>query len=236
MNTKSDAAVHTETIEPMAVAVDCVVFGLDDEDLKVLLIVRDQAPFEGHWALPGGFVGRDETLEQAARRELEEEAGLKRVYLEQFCAFDAIGRDPRGRVLSVAYYALVNVRDHRVRAATDARRAAWVAVKKAPPLAFDHKTILRLALQRLKEKVRHQPTGFELLPPKFSLSQLRNLYETILERSLDKRNFRRKVLHLGFLDDTGEVETGVSHRAARLYQFNKSKYRRLVQEGVNFEL
>ncbi len=219
-----------------ALTVDCVVFGLDDEDLKVLLVQRGLEPFAGAWALPGGFVRMDETLEGAARRELEEEAGLRDVFLEQLYTFGEPGRDPRDRVVSVAYYALVNIRDHRVQAATDARNAAWFAVADPPGLAFDHIEILRVALARLKGKVRYQPIGFELLPPKFTLSQLQHLYETILERRLDKRNFRRKVLATDLLQETDEVETDVAHRAARLYRFDAAKYRKLTKRGFLFEL
>jgi 8-oxo-dGTP diphosphatase len=219
-----------------ALTVNCVVFGLDDEDLKVLLVQRDSEPLAGHWALPGGLVRLDETLDEAARRELREEAGLSKVFLEQLYTFGDLDRDPCERVVTVAYYALVNIRDHRVQAATDARSAAWFAVLDAPTLAFDHRRIVRAALERLGGKVRYQPIGFELLPEEFTLSQLQHLYETILERPLDKRNFRRKLLALGFLEETDTVEQGVAHRAARLYRFNESKYRRLTKQGVLFEL
>jgi 8-oxo-dGTP diphosphatase len=219
-----------------ALTVDCVVFGVDDEDLKVVLIQRDLEPFSGKWSLPGGFVHVDETLDDAARRELEEEAGLSKVFLEQLYTFGDLNRDPRERVVTVAYYALVNIRDHRVHAATDARNAAWFPVLDTPTLAFDHRKILRVALDRLKGKVRYQPIGFELLPAKFTLSQLQHLYETILERELDKRNFRRKVLSMDFLEETDEIEQDVAHRAARLYRFNETKYRRLVKEGFLFEV
>ncbi len=219
-----------------ALTVDCVVFGLDDEDLKVLLIQRDLEPFAGTWALPGGFVHMDEALEQAARRELEEEAGLRGVFLEQLYTFGAPDRDPRGRVVSVAHYALVNIRDHRVRAATDARSAAWFAVADPPALAFDHAEILHTALGRLKGKVRYQPIGFELLPEEFTLSQLQDLYEKTLETPLDKRNFRRKVLSMGLLEETDQVQTDVAHRAARLYRFDAAKYEKLSKQGFLFEL
>ena len=218
-----------------ALAVDIVVFGLDD-DLKVLLIKRDLEPFQGKWALPGGFVRMDETLDEAARRELDEETGVSRLYLEQLYTFGDPGRDPRERVVSVAYYALVKLSDHRVKAATDAREAAWFSVDDLPRLAFDHDKILQSALTRLKSKVRYQPIGFELLPPKFTLSALQKLYESVLERALDKRNFRKKVLTMGFLEDTEEVEQDVAHRAARLYRFDKKRYQELTKEGFHFEL
>ena len=221
-----------------ALTVDCVVFGLDDEDLKVLLVQRDLPPFKDRWALPGGFVRMEESVDDAARRELREETGLtlNDLYLEQLYTFGDTGRDPRGRVVSVAYYALVNLADHRVQAATDARDAAWFSVSDTPSLAFDHDEILGVALDRLKGKVRYQPIGFELLPPKFTLSQLQRLYETVLERPLDKRNFRKKILSMGVLVETDEVQQDVAHRAARLYRFDEDRYRRLVQKGFNFEI
>lgn len=219
-----------------ALTVDCVVFGLDEADLKVLLIQRDLEPFAGRWALPGGFVHIDETLDQAARRELQEETGLTKVFLEQLYTVGDVVRDPRERVITVAYYALVRLSDHQVQAATDARNAAWFAIDDLPKLAFDHETIVAMALQRLQGKVRYQPIGFELLPPKFSLTRLQQMYEIILERELDKRNFRKKVLSLDILQDLDEVEQDVAHRAARLYRFDERKYRQKVKDGFNFEI
>ena len=219
-----------------AVTVDCVVFGLDDEDLKVLLIQRDIEPFIGKWALPGGFVALGETLEESALRELREETGLTKVFLEQLYTFGNPGRDPRERVVTVAYYALVKLLDHKIQAATDARNAAWFAVDDLPKLAFDHDEIVSTALSRLQGKVRYQPIGFELLPPKFSLTQLQRMYEIILERELDKRNFRKKVLSLDILRELDEVEQDVAHRAARLYRFDERKYRQLIKDGFNFEI
>ncbi len=219
-----------------ALTVDCVVYGLDEEDLKVLLIQRDHGPFAGRWALPGGFVHVDESLDDAARRELEEETGVKIDYLEQLYSFGKVDRDPRERVVSVAYYALVKLSDHRVHAATDARRAAWFAVTDVPALAFDHAEILQVAHTRLQGKVRYQPLGFELLPRKFTMRQLQHLYETILGRPLDKRNFRKKILGMNLLEELEEVETDVAHRAARLYRFDKRKYQRLSKRGFDFEI
>lgn len=219
-----------------AVTVDCVVFGLDDEDLKVLLIRRDLPPFEDKWALPGGFVRIDETLDEAARRELQEETSLERVFLEQLYTFGGIDRDPRERVITVAYYALVRLSDHRVQAATDARDAVWFAMDDLPPLAFDHDQILETAHQRLQGKVRYQPIGFELLPPKFTLTQLQKLYEIVLGRVLDKRNFRKKIQGMGILEELDEVEKDVAHRAARLYRFDKKEYGRMVKQGFHFEI
>ncbi|GAB5559251.1 MAG: NUDIX domain-containing protein [Synoicihabitans sp.] len=219
-----------------AVTVDAVVFGFDETDLKVLLIQRAQSPHKGEWAIPGGFVELDEDLETAARRELEEETGLRRLFLEQLYTFGAPERDPRERVISVAYYALVKLTDHAVRAASDARNVAWFPVADLPELAFDHEEVMDVALKRLKGKIRYEPIGFELLPKAFPLSELQRLYETLLEHPLDKRNFRKKILSMGLLEDTGEIQQDVAHRAARLYRFDQKAYRRLLKKGFNFEL
>ena len=219
-----------------ALTVDIVVFALDEEDLQVMLIQRDLQPFRGQWALPGGFVRVEETLEEAARRELQEETGLKDIYLEQLFTFGDVDRDPRERVVTVAYYALVNLAGHDVRASTDARNAAWFPVHDVPELAFDHREILQTAHQRLRGTVRYRPIGFELLPDKFTLRQLQHLYEVILDRELDKRNFRKKVLAMEIVKETREIEKDVAHRAAKLYRFDKRKYDRLTRQGFNFEI
>lgn len=219
-----------------ALAVDCVVFGFDEEALKVLLIERDLPPFEGQWALPGGFVRIDESVEAAARRELQEETGMRDVFLEQLFTFGELHRDPRERVVSVAYFALVKLSNHRVAAATDARNAAWFAAEDTPRLGFDHEDILGMALTRLKNKVRYEPIGFELLPTKFTLRQLQRLYETVLQRPVDKRNFRKKILGMKILVDLNETETNVAHRAAKLYRFDRRKYNQLAKRGFHFEI
>ena len=219
-----------------ALTVDCVVFGFDEGDLKLLLIRRSLEPFRGKWALPGGFVHLDETLDDAARRELREETGIERLYLEQLYTFGDLKRDPRERVVSVAYYALLELTAYRLQASTDAAEAAWFSVTEVPALAFDHAKIVDVALTRLKGKVRYQPVGFELLPAKFTLSQLQHLYEAILETDLDKRNFRKKILATELLVELDEIETDVAHRAARLYKFDDRKYRQLVKRGFNFEI
>lgn len=227
---------HTYEFARPALTVDVVVFALDEEDLQVMLVERDLKPFAGQWALPGGFVRVDESLEDAARRELEEETGLKNIFLEQLYTFGDLHRDPRERVVTVAYYALVNFEGHDVHASTDARNAAWFAVNDLPKLAFDHERILKTAYERLKGKVRYQPIGFELLPEKFTLRQLQHLYEVILDRELDKRNFRKKVLGMEIVKETNEIEQDVAHRAARLYRFDKRMYDRLTKQGFNFEI
>jgi 8-oxo-dGTP diphosphatase len=219
-----------------ALTVDCVVFGFGETELKVLFIERGLEPFKGHWALPGGFVRVDETVDDAARRELVEETGLTNVFLEQLYTFGELQRDPRERVVSVAYYALVKLSDHRAKAATDAAKAKWFPVSKPPRLAFDHADILRTALGRLQGKVRYQPIGFELLPQKFTLSQLQHLYEAVLETELDKRNFRKKVLSFGLLLPLTETQMLGRHRPAQLFRFNQKRYQQLRRKGFNFEL
>jgi len=219
-----------------ALTVDCVVFGYDEGELKVLLIERALEPFKGRWALPGGFVRVDESLDEAARRELLEETGLKNVFLEQLYTFGAVDRDPRERVVSVAYYALVKLSDHRAKAATDAANAEWFPISGVPKLAFDHADILAMALTRLKGKVRYEPIGFELLPPRFTLSQLQQLYEAVLASELDKRNFRKKVLGFGLLLPLKEKQMIGRHRPAQLFRFDADKYEKLKKRGFNFEL
>jgi 8-oxo-dGTP diphosphatase len=218
------------------VTVDCVVFGLDEQDLKILLIQRGNEPFKGSWAAPGGFVNADESLEHAALRELKEETGVHDVFLEQLYTFGDVHRDPRRRIVTVAYYALVNLRDHTIKAATDASNAAWFAVDDIPKLAFDHARIVETALRRLRGKVRYEPIGFELLPEKFTLTQLQRMYEKILEQDIDKRNFRKKILGMELLKELDEVQVDVAHRAARLYKFDEKKYRQLKDKGFNFEI
>ena len=219
-----------------ALTVDCVVFGINDGDLQVLLIERANDPFAGSWALPGGFVDMQETTEAAARRELEEETGLKDVYLEQLYTFSDVDRDPRERVVSVAYYALVPTAAHAPIASSDASRARWFDIRSLPELAFDHEHVLSTALERLRNKIRYQPIGFELLPERFPLRDLQHLYEVILDCELDKRNFRKKILSMGLLKELAQTETGVSHRAAKLYQFDRKKYERLIRRGFHFEV
>jgi 8-oxo-dGTP diphosphatase len=220
-----------------SVTVDCILFGFDDGELKVLLIQRASDPFKGLWAFPGGFLDmEDPTIEFAAKRELEEETGLKNVFMEQLYTFGDEGRDPRGRTISVAYYALIKLSNYLLQAGSDADNAQWFNISEIPPLAFDHAKILQTALDRLKGKVRYQPIGFELLPQKFTLSQLQHLYETVLESPLDKRNFRKKILKMELLIPLDERQAGVAHRAAQLYQFDKAKYESLKSRGFNFEL
>jgi 8-oxo-dGTP diphosphatase len=226
---------HTYEYPRPALTVDCVVFGFEGAGLQVLAIRRGIEPFLGAWALPGGFVRMDEDLESAARRELEEEAGLRDVFLEQLYTFGEPGRDPRGRVVSVAWFALVRPDQHPAKGNTDASEAAWFDVGSLPPLAFDHDRILRAALDRLRGKIRYQPVGFELLPKRFTLTQIQALYEAILGRPVDKRNFRKKLLAFDFLVPLDEF-TGGAHRPARLHRFDRRKYDAHLKRGFHFEL
>jgi 8-oxo-dGTP diphosphatase len=219
-----------------ALTVDCVVFGFDESELKVLLIQRGIPPFKGKWALPGGFVRVDETVDDAARRELLEETGLQNVFLEQLYTFGAVKRDPRERVVSVAYYSLVKLSEHPAAGASDASDAAWFPISKPSALAFDHSEILETALARLRGKVRYEPLGFELLPEKFTLSQLQHLYETVLQGPLDKRNFRKKILAMGLLIPLKEQARAGAHRPAQLFRFDAKKYAALKKRGFHFEL
>jgi len=201
-----------------------------------MLIQRGLTPFKDRWALPGGFVRPEESIEAAAMRELQEETGIERLFLEQLYTFGEVERDPRDRVITIAYYALINIAEYTVQARTDARDAAWFDVQQLPKLAFDHQQIFQVAKQRLQGKLRYQPIGFELLPCKFTLTQLQRLYETVLEKKLDKRNFRQKILKMKLLIDTEQMQSGVSHRPAKLYQFDESRYLALKEAGFNFEI
>ncbi len=219
-----------------ALTTDCIIFGFDEVELKILLIERGIEPFKGQWAFPGGFVNMDETLETAVARELFEETGLKNVFIEQLFTFSDVDRDPRGRTVSVAYFALVNLKDHTAIAGDDAAKAKWFSVKDIPSLAFDHEKIFRMAMYRLKGKIRYQPIGFELLPEKFTFTDLQHLYELVLEIKLDKRNFRKKILKMDLLIELDEKQENVAHKAATFYKFNKTKYEELVIKGFNFEI
>ena len=221
-----------------AITVDNVIFGFDDRDLKVLLIKRGEAPFEGKWALPGYFVNADEDLDTSAQRVLKELTGINNVYLEQVNAFGAVDRHPVGRVITVAYYSLIKISEYQVRPDSIAHQTKWHPFSKAKTknLAFDHNKILNNCFERLKVRVRTRPVGFELLPPKFTLTELQLLYEAILGTTLDKRNFRKKILAMNLLIDLKEIQEGVAHRPAKLYRFDKERYEKFVAEGFNFEL
>lgn len=206
--------------ERPSVTVDVVLFAVRINDLQVLLIRRHSWPYKDYWAVPGGFVAMDETLEQSALRELREETGVEDVYLEQLYTFGDPGRDPRTRVISVVYFALVGADQAReLRAGDDAAEARWWSIVDLPPLAFDHDRILRYAHQRLRWKLEYTALGFLLLPETFTLGELQAVYEAVLRERLDKRNFRRKILATGVLEETEDYRAGGKHRPARLYRF-----------------
>lgn len=231
----SERGVYTYQHPRPMVTVDVIVFKLIDERLHVLLVRRARQPFAGHWAFPGGFVEIDESLEHAARRELAEETALDDVWLEQLYTFGRPGRDPRGRTITVAYYALVSAdRRTKVAGGDDAERAGWFGLDELPRLGFDHDEILDYALRRLRSKLEYTTAGFQLLPSAFTLSQLQRVYELILGRALDKRNFRRKVLSLGILAPTGRSQTNGAHRPARLYRLVAERFENLKDRGILF--
>ncbi|MNV37554.1 bifunctional nicotinamide mononucleotide adenylyltransferase/ADP-ribose pyrophosphatase [compost metagenome] len=222
--------------QPLALATDCVIFGFDGGELKLLLTEREKEPFKNKWALPGGFVFPKETTEACAKRILKEKTGISQVFIEQLYTFSEVERDPRERIISVAYYALVNKQSYELIAGRDTLKAEWFGLSQLPELAFDHAAIVALAVQRLKGKVSYQPVGFELLDEKFTLSQLQAVCESILEMEIDKRNFRKKVLAMGVLKESGEKEKNVPHKAAMLYRFDKQAYEAKIKEGFHFEL
>ena len=217
----------------MKVTADLVIFTIQSEKLKVLLVKRGIPPFKGQFALPGGFVHEDESLEDAAVRELREETGVADVYLEQLYSFGEPGRDPRERVITIAYYALISADRSALAAGTDAAEAAWWPVGKLPALAFDHQEILDYALERLRNKLEYTTVGFQLLPPKFTLTELQGIYESILGKKLDKRNFRRKIELLKILKPTSEYRRG-EQRPARLYRFAAARFEKLKDKGILF--
>lgn len=213
------------------VAVDVVIFTIRDSDLHVLLVRRAIAPFAGRYAIPGGFVHEDESLEDAARRELDEETGVRDVYLEQLYSFGDPGRDPRGRVVTVAYFALIAADRTALQAGSDADEAAWFPVDAPPSLAFDHGRILAYALERLRNKLEYTTVGFQLLPAKFTLGELQAVYEAILGRRVDKRNFRRKIALLAIVTPLKE-HRATGRKPARLYRFSARRFEKLKDKGI----
>ena len=217
-----------------SVTTDCVIFGYDTkEGLSVLLIKRGIEPFKDHWAFPGGFIKMDEDAETGARRELREETSLEATHIEQFGCFSEVNRDPRERVITIAYYALV--KKSEVVGGDDASEAHWFPIDNVPPLAFDHDRILRVALKTLKEKIHFMPIGFELLPSVFTMPQLQELYESILGVKFDRRNFSNKMLKLGILTVVGERPKNAGTRIPVTYKFNIDNYNELKSKGFRLE-
>lgn len=207
-----------------AVTTDCVLFGFDGKDMHILLIERGLDPYKGAWALPGGFLNMDETAEEGAKRELLEETNVSNVYLEQFHTFTAVNRDPRERVLTIAFFALVRKADYKVIAGDDAARAEWFNINNLPPLAFDHAEIIEMARNRVREKLAVKPIAFRLLDEKFKMSELQRLYELINGTSYDRRNFSKKMMATGFLSDEGINPVREQNRAANLFSFNEKEF------------
>ena len=216
----------------LAVTTDCIIFGFDGIKLKVLLIQRGGDPFKGSWAFPGGFMQMDETAEEGARRELKEETGLEGAFIEQLQAFSEVNRDPRERVITIAFYALVKISE--VKGGDDAAQARWFSLDEIPSLAFDHDRILRVATSRLKEKIHFEPIGFELLPEVFTMTELQNLYEAILEIQFDRRNFYKKIISLGLLIPV-QPEAERKPRKLIRYRFDAGRYAELKQKGFVLE-
>lgn len=221
------------TTESVKLTVDTVAFAVHQATLEVLLIKRKYDPFKTHWALPGGFVRKeDQVLEDAAHRELEEETNVSNVYLEQLYTFGDVGRDPRGRVVTVAYLALLRQEELELRASADASGVAWWPVNDLPTLGFDHGQIVNYAYQRLKYKIEYSPAAFKLLQDKFTLRELQTVYEAVLGRSVDNRNFRKKFLSSGVLKELDETSRETSFRPARLYSFSEAEFDKLPDKPV----
>ncbi len=214
-------------------AVDCIIFGFDGRQLQGLFIKRGFEPELGNWSLMGGFVNRDENVDAAATRVLNQLTGLTNIYMEQLFCFGDIDRDPAGRVVSIAYFALINIAEYSEQLQHN-HEARWFALDKIPSLIFDHKKMVEKAKDRLQQKVANHPIGFELLPDKFTLPQLQNLYEAIYEEPIDKRNFTRKILSLGILNKLEEKEKASSRKGAFYYIFDRDKYNALEHEGMKF--
>jgi len=213
---------------------DCVIFGFEAGELKVLLIERNEEPFKDWYALPGNIVGPDESVDAAAQRILYELTGLHDLPMRQFHTFGEVNRHPQGRVVTIAYFALIRIGGQKdlMPITQYARKAFWHPVNDLPTLAFDHTEIFKRAFKKIRAKLNYEPIAFELLPEKFTLTQLQSLYEAVLSKQLDKRNFRKKMLSYGFLKELAEKQKGVSYRAAKLYKFDRRKYAKIFQNEI----
>ncbi|WP_196895622.1 NUDIX hydrolase [Aureivirga marina] len=220
----------------ISVAVDAIVFGYIENSLQLLLIERKTEPFKNCWAIPGGFVTDNESLEEAVSRELKEETNLDMQYLEQLYTYGNPDRDPRGHVISIAYFAIVKPDNFEIKADTDAKEAKWFPINDLPDLAFDHAKIIADAKERLQNKLSYQPIGFELLNDKFLFSDLEKLYMTILEKNIDRRNFRKKILSFNILEELDEKVSEGRGRPASLFSFKREKYFELLDKGFVFEI
>lgn len=207
------------------VSVDCIIFGFHEGKISLLLLKRNFEPAKGEWSLMGGFVQEDESIDDAARRVLADLTGLTDIYMEQVEAFGSLGRDPGERVISVAYYALINIDDYD-RELVRKHNAFWVSLDELPEMVFDHDDMVAMALKKLRQKASTRPIGFKLLPEEFTLTTLQNLYEAIYGESLDKRNFRKQVALMDYVEKVGTIDKTGSKRGAALYRFNEDKYNR----------
>jgi len=219
-----------------SVTVDCVIFGYANAALSILLLERNEQPYQGQWTLPGGFLNLDETSEQAAKRILSTKTGIENVFLEQLYTFDDLTRDPRGRVLSISYYALVNSEHYAIAAGQSARDVRWWPWEELPALGFDHGAIINKAIDRLRRKVLWQPIGFELLTTPFTMPELQHLYECILKTTFDRRNFHKRIMGLGILQHVGVRHTQERRRPADLFVFDETQYKTLLQNGLEFKI
>ena len=225
--------IQYKSNDRLLIAVDCIIFGFDGQHLKALCIKRGFDPQKNKWSLMGGFVNKSESVDNAAKRILDTLTGLTGIYMEQLFCFGEVDRDPASRVISIAYFALIKIDDY-TEELMKSHNASWFELTKLPRLIFDHQQMVRLAKERLQQKVSNHPIGFALLPVKFTLQQLQGLYEAVYETSLDKRNFTRKILSLGILNKLKEKEKESSKKGAFYYTFDQEKYKRLEQEGVRF--
>ncbi len=221
--------------DKVLLAVDCIIFGFDEEDLKILLIKRDFEPEKGKWSLMGGFLQNEENLNEAANRILHHLTGINDIYLEQLYTFSEVDRDPAERTISTAYYALINAKDHENALSSDFS-AQWFSISDFPELIFDHKEMIEKAIKRLRRRVSTKPIGFELLPEKFTMRQLQKLYEAILGTKLDKRNFINKINGLDVLVKLDEKDMSSSRKGSYLYKFDTDKYQKKISEGFSFKL
>jgi ADP-ribose pyrophosphatase YjhB (NUDIX family) len=217
-------------------SIDCVIFGFDEGELKTLFIKRNTEPCKGMISLPGGFVGIDEELDAAPARRLKELTGIENLFMKQVHTFGEVNRYSLRRVITIAYYALIKITDYNIHAGADAIDAQWISVKDVPLMPFDHNAIFTTALDTLRQHVRMEPIGFNLLPEKFTITELQSLYESILDTKFDKRNFRKKLAKMDLLVDTYQKQINVSHRAANLYQFEEKTYQKLLKKGFIFDL
>lgn len=235
MNLEEVQQTYYSENDKLLIAVDCIIFGFEEDRLKLLLFKRKIEPFKAKWSLIGRFLKADESIDNAAKRVLKESTGLNNVYLEAFSNYGTVNRDSGGRVISLAHYALIRVDDQQ-KSLTATHQARWFDIDMIPDLILDHNLMVNDALDKLRRKARYQPLGFELLPKKFTIPQLKKLYDAVYQKSLDRRNFRKRILSMNILNKLDEKDKSTSKKGAYLYEFDKDKYELLTAKGFNFEL